>query len=113
MQAIHTLLLHKALFHFFFLNLYSLDVNMTTDFLVESQPGSGHTWTARIKAESRNGKSGLISFFVYLYKEPTQGEMSFVGSRKQGTVEEIFGHMPQVKYLLCTCTSLKIVCVYE
>ena len=67
-----------------------------TEFLTMANASLGETWSARIRGKPLSQEPVLASLIVYLYNEG-KGEMAYRLSRGQRSVEEVYGHTPEVR----------------
>ncbi len=71
-----------------------------SEFISDSQPGYGNTWTLRVTAEPlRKMQRSFLSVIIYVYNEGS-GQMDMNGNINKGMVEEIFGHTQEVQCII-------------
>ena len=69
---------------------------MKSEFISDTEPSYGDTWTLRVTAEPlRKMQRSFLSVIIYVYDEG-RGQMDLNGNIDKGMVEEIFGHTPEV-----------------
>lgn len=72
------------------------NVIVKTDFLVNSNPEVGDSWTARISAEPRSGTAATpVSLIFYLYNEGSE-ELKYSSDTETREVNEVFGNIQQI-----------------
>ena len=67
-----------------------------TEFLTTANASLGETWSVRIRGKPLTQQPVLASLIVYLYNEG-KGEMAYLLSGGQRSLEEVYGHTPEVR----------------
>ncbi len=80
--------------------LFMIGFLIKSEFISDSQPGYGNTWTLRVTAEPlRKMQRSFLSVIIYVYNEGS-GQMDMNGNINKGMVEEIFGHTQEVQCII-------------
>ena len=71
------------------------EMMLETEFLTMANTSLGETWSARIRGKPLSQRPILTSLIVYLFNEG-KGEMAYRTSGGQRSLEEVYGHTPEV-----------------
>lgn len=75
-------------------------ISLAVDFILVEQGELGHTWTIRVTANPIKHSAIVFSLILYIYNNG-RGEMGVYRDQRKGSVEEVFGHTPEVSLNSC------------
>lgn len=83
--------------HMYCMYYIIIDLKLSTDFIIDSLPDSlGHSWTAKIRADSRSTDNATISLLVYVFNEGEE-ELMYNLDNNGKMIESISGHVNEVR----------------